>query len=110
MKNVFIVIGVLTLVLSIVFFALAYDKFAHYHLDEKNDRLNKNAYVGGDAYNYIVNGTYFTGFSVLGVGSLLIAILSFGFVFIGNRMEDERVSLFRKMNEIERRYSKKIEN
>lgn len=25
----------------------------------------KNAYVGGDAYNYIINGTYFSGFMAL---------------------------------------------
>lgn len=26
---------------------------------------NENAYVGGDAYNYIINGTYFSGFMAL---------------------------------------------
>ena len=26
---------------------------------------NVNAYVGGDAYNYIINGTYFAGFMAL---------------------------------------------
>ena len=37
---------------------------------------SENAYVGGDAYNYIINGTYFTGYMVLGtscmVGSMIL--------------------------------------
>lgn len=35
-----------------------------------------NSYVGGDAYNYIINGTYFTGYVVLGMGSLIIATIT----------------------------------
>lgn len=31
----------------------------------------ENKYVGGDAYNYIINGTYFSGYCALG-GTLLI--------------------------------------
>lgn len=37
----------------------------------------KNAYVGGDAYNYIINGTYFTGFIVLGSAFIVGGIFSF---------------------------------
>ena len=33
-----------------------------YYYDSDDDI---NAYVGGDSYNYIINGTYFTGFMVL---------------------------------------------
>lgn len=32
-----------------------------------------NTYVGGDAYNYIINGTYFTAYAVLGTGFLVIS-------------------------------------
>lgn len=39
--------------------------------DSYDDRDNINAYVGGDAYNYIINGTYFTGFMALS-GSMYI--------------------------------------
>ncbi|HDR0612141.1 hypothetical protein [Pasteurella multocida] len=31
------------------------------------DILKKNAYVGGDAYNYIINGTHATTFCVIGL-------------------------------------------
>lgn len=35
--------------------------------------LNKNAYVGADAYNYIINGTYTTSYFVLGLIFTVIA-------------------------------------
>ena len=41
--------------------------YENYSNDEYSfySQENVNAYVGGDAYNYIINGTYFTGFTVL---------------------------------------------
>lgn len=49
---------------------------------------NVNAYVGGDAYNYIINGTYFTAYSVLGVGAFIIAtIAGVGAVFLSVKPE-----------------------
>ena len=47
------------------------DSYRYYYEDE-----SVNAYVGGDAYNYIINGTYFTAYSVLGVGSFIIAAIT----------------------------------
>ena len=40
------------------------DKMTNYYNSEYSSRL-VNAYVGGDAYNYIINGTYATAFFVL---------------------------------------------
>ena len=37
--------------------------------------LNKNAYVGGDAYNYIINGTYAAAYFVLAAGFLISGIV-----------------------------------
>lgn len=37
--------------------------------------LNKNAYVGGDAYNYIINAGYFSGYMAAGSGFLISAVL-----------------------------------
>lgn len=48
-----------------------WDKMTHYHNSESYPSLNVNAYVGGDAYNYIINGNYATGFFVLGAGFFL---------------------------------------
>lgn len=50
------------------------DKMTHYYSSEFSSSLNVNAYVGGDAYNYIINGTYTTAFFVLAVGFFLGAI------------------------------------
>lgn len=46
---------------------LAYENHDSIYLD------NVNAYVGGDAYNYIINSNYFVGFNVLGLTSIIIA-------------------------------------
>ncbi len=62
--NLFIVISIVLLVLAIIFFSFGMYKRHVY-------RAYQNAYVGGDAYNYIINGTYFTGYMVLS-GALLI--------------------------------------
>lgn len=49
-----------------------------------------NSYVGGDAYNYIINGTYFTGYVVLGMGSLIIATITGVSSLILSIKEDEK--------------------
>ena len=48
-----------------------YDKMTNYRNSESYSYWNENAYVGGDAYNYIINGNYATGFFVLSMGFLL---------------------------------------
>ena len=47
---------------SAIAFYFGYDKLTNYYNSENFPRLNRNAYVGGDAYNYIINGTYFSGY------------------------------------------------
>lgn len=57
---------------------------------------NKNAYVGGDAYNYIINGTHATAFFVLAVGFLISGILCIIGSFIVNSLSltnDDRYKL-----------------
>ena len=48
-----------------------------------DSRHGTNAYVGGDAYNYIINGNYVTAFFVLatlfvilGIGTIIIHYIS----------------------------------
>ena len=50
------------------------DKMTNYYYSEIYSSLNKNAYVGGDAYNYIINGNYATAFFVLTAMFVLAAI------------------------------------
>ena len=50
------------------------DKMVNYRNSEIFTSKNVNAYVGGDAYNYIINGTYATAFFVLTAMFVLAAI------------------------------------
>ena len=79
--------------LSIVLIIIGFVCWSH-GMDLKNTRMSeysrKNVYVGGDAYNYIINGTYFTGYMVLSVGMWTIAsILTCGTLLLGKGDEDE---------------------
>ena len=51
-----------------------YDKITNYYNSDYS-MLNKNAYVGGDAYNYIINGTYAAAYFVLAAGFLISGIV-----------------------------------
>lgn len=59
--------------------ATGFDKFLNYtnYEDDTLYDLSTNAYVGGDAYNFIINGTYMTAFFALG-GALIIAATFMG--------------------------------
>lgn len=66
----------LTVVFCIVFIVFSYkgyDKMINYH---NTDYSYENAYVGGDAYNYIINGTHATGYFVLAGTFLIAAVIS----------------------------------
>ncbi|MDF2649547.1 MAG: hypothetical protein K0Q73_5352 [Paenibacillus sp.] len=54
-----------------------FDKKLHYYSNEKFPELNQNVYVGGDAYNYIINSNYFTAFGLLGCAAILCATMLF---------------------------------
>lgn len=73
-RNMLIVFAVVCFVASIVFFYKGYNVKNEYHNSEYS-LLNRNAYVGGDAYNYIINGTYFTGYSVIASATLLSGMI-----------------------------------
>lgn len=70
-----------------------YDKITNY---DNSDYSYENAYVGGDAYNYIINGTHATAFFVLAVGFLISGILCMIGSFIVNSLSltnDDRYKL-----------------
>lgn len=66
-RTIFIIIG-------IIFLCIGFFKAYVYSNPEWGDSIN--AYVGGDAYNYIINASFFTAYSILGMGSLIIATIS----------------------------------
>lgn len=51
--------------------------FKYKNFGENLSSLNVNAYVGGDAYNYIINGTYSTTYCVIGAVFAIIGSTCF---------------------------------
>ena len=76
--TVLYVLAVIFFILSLIMLYKGYDKMMHYENSDYSWRESVNAYVGGDAYNYIINGNYATGFFTLAVGFLIISALDFG--------------------------------
>lgn len=68
------VFGIIFFIAFAVMCYKGYDKMANY---DNSDYSYENAYVGGDAYNYIINGTHATAFFVLAIGFLISGILCF---------------------------------
>lgn len=68
-----------------------FDKYENYYQSETGWR-SKNAYVGGDAYNYIINGTYFTAFTVAAAGYGISAVICLCFSFVLFSMNSEKKS------------------
>lgn len=66
-------------VISMIPLYEGYDKMTNYYSSDTYDSLNKNAYVGGDAYNYIINAGYSTAFFVLAIGAALLGV---GFLIV----------------------------
>ena len=68
-------LSAISFIVSFIFYYKGYDKLTNYSNPRSFSLESQNAYVSGDAYNYIINGTYSTSFFVLGVGFSLIGLL-----------------------------------
>ncbi len=73
-KSILVGLAVVCFIVSGVFFFKGYNVKNEYYNSEYMS-LNENAYVGGDAYNYIINGTYFTGYSVIASAALISGVI-----------------------------------
>ena len=73
-----------------IFAYKAYDVKNNYYNSEDYWRLSENAYVGGDAYNYIINAGYFTGYSVWAAGTCVGAVIAgcFSLYFAANGRDE----------------------
>ena len=80
------IIAVCFYILSAIALYKGYDKVTNCRSSEYYS-LNVNAYVGGDAYNYIINSNYATGYYVLSMGTLLTGTL---FVLTGLLIKEMR--------------------
>lgn len=69
-----LVISAVCAILALVSYLTGMNKITEYYYSEyaSSERL-VNAYVGGDAYNFIINGTYFAGYMALTAGFLVSA-------------------------------------
>ena len=74
MRTRVIILAVICFIVSGVFFGKGYNVKNEYYNSDLST-LNKNAYVVGDAYNYIINGTYFTGYSVIASAMLICGMI-----------------------------------
>ena len=68
----FIIDSIILLIIGIFCIGMGFNKILNYYNSETYPSASRNAYVGGDAYNYIINASYFSGYASLG-GCLLIA-------------------------------------
>lgn len=75
MRSVIALLALLCFCISGIFFSKGYNVKNEYYNSEEYPILNENAYVGGDAYNYIINGTYFTGYSVIASAALICGVM-----------------------------------
>lgn len=75
-SKIFRVLAGIFFIMALVFFQQGFDKKDNYVNSESFSILNTNAYVGGDAYNYIINGTYFAGYLALGSAMMISGMIS----------------------------------
>lgn len=76
-RRIFYIICAVAILATVFFGYQAYDKKNNYYNSEYGF-MNENAYVGGDAYNYIINAEYFAGYVTASSASAVTAVFSFG--------------------------------
>ena len=86
------VVGIISMVIGFVFIIIGFDK---YHIDFTSFRNN---YVGGDAYNLMINAGRSTAMfvfagvcEIIGIGSLVLSYLS-KLVHINNLLDDDKIN------------------
>lgn len=87
-----LIIGLLLYCLSLYPFGKGYDKMHHYHMSSSSYSSSKdvNAYVGGDAYNYIINGNYSTAYYTLAAGLVVSGSIFVCAGVIAGKLDDNK--------------------
>lgn len=98
--TILICISVVCIILGLVFLGVGFNKITAYRSPDYGAGIN--AYVGGDAYNYIINGTYFTGYAVIGMGCFIISAITLlgAFIFLTRRNDNAQSMLPQKRNDL----------
>lgn len=92
MRKFLIVLTIVLIILSIYFGNLAYDVKNNYYMSSTGI-YSKNAFVVGDAYNYIINSNYFTAFTIAASACGLGALTCLLFIFGYNAKEEQHAEL-----------------
>lgn len=74
-SSVFITLAVIFMIIGLICLWKGFDYKNNYYNSDDYSSLNQHAYVGGDAYNYIINGTYFGGYITMSMGFEIIAAI-----------------------------------
>lgn len=86
-KKIWKVLSWASFIVSAVPINLGFYKMFVYYNSEYFPENNVNAYVGGDAYNYIINGNYATAYFVL-AAVLVIMGIGFAILYYLSKMDD----------------------
>ena len=82
------IIMLVSFALGTLFLMEGFNVKNNYYSSSDYPNLNVNAYVGGDAYNYIINGTYFSGYmSISGAFYVVAAILFLSIIILSKYKE-----------------------
>lgn len=95
--TVFFACAIILAIIGIIFLCVGFDKITSYENSEYSWEKNKNAYVGGNAYNYIINGTYFAGYSALSGAMFICACICAGQA-VKAKSDDELLEATKEMN------------
>ena len=76
-RNMLLVVALILVILGSMFMAMGFDKKDNYFNPTSYSSASRNVYVGGDAYNYIINSNYFTGYMTLASAFFVCGTLLF---------------------------------
>ncbi|ADU32152.1 hypothetical protein [Evansella cellulosilytica] len=82
------VTAIILYIFTVIFIWVGFDKIRNYENPDSYFRDSVNAYVGGDAYNYIINANYATAYFVLGALFAIVGTLFLVGGIIKNTIEE----------------------
>lgn len=71
----YILFAIVFYIHALVMYVMGINRIKEYYHSDDYSSLDKYAYVGGDAYNYIINATMQNSYIVVGTGSLIVGSL-----------------------------------
>lgn len=89
-------LSITSLILSIIFFFMGFYRLFFYSNPESRVLKSRNAWVGGDAYNYIINGTQATAYFVLFAAFFIAFVLIKIALHLQNTIESSHREASRK--------------